>query len=128
MEFEPHPPDCSGCKVSGLQHGAKTLSKVPVPFSKFRKGLLANLNCASAFLNYGSNLRVHQERLAVNEFKCHYNERSDINETVILYTTDSYRKERNSCNFVKSSLLPESKCFILFRKSRKLLKENLKAS
>ena len=22
--FEPRPPDCSGCKVSGLQHGATT--------------------------------------------------------------------------------------------------------
>ena len=24
--FEPRPPDCSGCKVSGLQHGATTPS------------------------------------------------------------------------------------------------------
>ena len=26
LEFEPRPPDCSGCKVSGLQHGATTPS------------------------------------------------------------------------------------------------------
>ena len=25
MGFEPRPSDCSGCKVSGLQHGATTL-------------------------------------------------------------------------------------------------------
>ena len=28
MGFEPRPPDCSGCEVSGLQYGATTPSNV----------------------------------------------------------------------------------------------------
>ena len=82
MGFEPRPPDCSGCRVSGLQHGATTPSIPSLAFTlkTDRFQIYASSFASSkALFSKRRNVNARQKQISSTLFSYEQHRKQDLN-------------------------------------------------